>query len=205
MIEIPSPKPIYTCTLDQHVILNFKIRLDFTRESLGGCGWRMAMWQCAKYLHLENIKISKELCSLKLLKLTFQLYSNIELSQGGRQDPSWISCYIRIVWVTSYATYFSDLKTTWLPDLNFRNQSLYTNWFLSNLDGLLPTLSYRFPLALLCNITFLCQIWKPCMAAREMAILNFEHGCKVCYRNISQQLLDGMCFNILYTDSPWDA
>ena len=90
MIEIPSPKPYIT--LDQHVILNFKIRLDFTPGSLGGCGWRMAMWQCAKYLHLENIKISKGLYSLKLLKLTFQLYSNIELSQGGRQDPSWISC-----------------------------------------------------------------------------------------------------------------
>ena len=35
---------------------------------------------CAKYLHFEYIKKSKGLYSLKLLKLTFQLYSNIGLS-----------------------------------------------------------------------------------------------------------------------------
>ena len=44
-------------------------------------------------MHLENIKKSKGLYSLKLLKLTFQFYSNIGLSKGGRQDPSWISCF----------------------------------------------------------------------------------------------------------------
>ena len=93
-------------------------------------------------------------------------------------------------------------KPIWPPGshLEFWTSKFVTAISQQLLDGLFPNFVYRFPLGPSCATSLFYPDLEN-QYGRQAAILNFEHQ-SLLPLFLSNYWMD--CFQILYTDSPWD-